>query len=386
MTDVLLSRSPDFHNDPVAAKTPRRVAVVANTSWFLHNFRGKLMEALGAAGHDVVAIAPEDDFTQKIRAAGHRFHAVDITRTGVNPLRELKTLLALRSAFKEERPDVVFSFTPKGNIYSALVAPRETTVVPSINGLGRVFTRSGWRRFLVTQLYRAAMSRTDHVFIENEDDVAFFLERCHVPPENCEKIPGLGVDLEKFAPSRTAPSDGGPVFLLMARLLWEKGLQQYADAAKAVKERHPQARFQILGPIETGHESAVPKEALDEWVHHGAIEYLGVTSDVRPYVHAADCIVLPSFYKEGVPRSLLESAAMGKALITTDTAGCRTTVDDGISGYLCQPRDTGDLAKALEKFVALSPDARRQMGLAGRAKMVREFAEGPVIARYLAFV
>jgi glycosyltransferase involved in cell wall biosynthesis len=386
MAEVLQDRP--LRSDPLGGRTnarpSRRIVLVANTSWFLYNFRAKLMEALREAGHVVIAVAPEDAFTQRIIAAGYRYRHVAISRTGTNPLTELRTVLALRAVLREENPAVVFSFTPKGNIYCALAADPSCSVVATINGLGRVFIVPSWRRFVVTNLYRVAMKRTRHMFIENEGDLPYFLETCRVQPQNCAKIPGLGVDLEKFAPAHKAPSaSGATVFLLIARLLWEKGLKQYVEAAQAIRALFPQTRFQILGPLEPRNESAIPRSVLDQWVRGGAVEYLGVTEDVRRHVLAADCVVLPTYYREGVPHSLLEAAAMGKPLITTDIPGCKTAVDDGVTGYLCRPQDTDDLIGKLHTFLQLDPERRRQLGAAGRAKMEREFDEARVIRLYM---
>jgi len=374
-------------NSDQAAKL--RIAVVAISSWFLYKFRLKLLLALRDAGHDVVAVAPDGPYAQRIKDAGIQYRHVALSRTGINPFTELYSVLSLRRVFRSEGIDTVLSFTPKGNIYAAFAAGRlPIRIIQTISGLGRVFVRESLLRRVVTTLYRRAFVRAYRILFENRDDRQFFVDRGYVDAGKAERIPGLGVDLVTFKPAAnpSLTKGDGLVFLLIARLIWEKGLAQYADAARAIRARHPAMRFQILGQLESNSVSALPKETLDEWVKSGAIEYLGVADDVRTHVEAADCMVLPTYYREGVPRSLMEAAAMGKPIITTNISGCSDTVTDGVTGFLCRPQDLDDLVAALERFIALSPAERVEMGQRGRAKMEAEFDEAFVIGRYLSLV
>lgn len=361
-----------------------RIAVVANTAWYLANFRGSLMHALRAAGHEVVAVAPADAHAARLQAAGLDFEPVPISGSGTNPLTELRSVAALRRVLRSRHIGLVISFTPKGNLYSALAAIScGVPFLPTVSGLGRAFIRRSAVTLVAQALYRLTFHRASHVFFENRDDFDIFVRTGLVQPTHGERVAGAGVDLQRFAPAplpRRAPE--APVFLLVARLMWDKGVGEFVEAARRVRAQHPGARFRLLGFLDVDNPSAVPRAQVEAWVAEGLVEYLGATDDVRPFLADADCVVLPS-YREGVPRTLLEAAAMARPVITTDAPGCRDTVLDGESGLLCRPADAQDLARALTQFAALPCEARRGMGLAGRRKMEREFDEYLIIDRYL---
>jgi glycosyltransferase involved in cell wall biosynthesis len=363
--------------------------VVANTSWYIYNFRRNLLQDLRDAGHHVVSIAPTDEYSSRLIADGIPHRHLPLKGASTNPLREAATVVALRRLLQEEQVDVVLSYTPKGNIYSGLaVIGRATHLVANVSGLGRVFVRNSWLTILTRWLYRLAFGRAVKVFFQNEEDQKVFIEAGLVNADKSERIPGSGVDLTRFSPADSsgfAKSDA-PTFLLIARILWDKGVGEFVDAARFFKVRYPAARFQLLGFLDVANPSAVPRQTVSDWIEEGVVEYLGTADDVRPYLVAADCFVLPSFYREGVPRSLLEAAAMGKPVITTDAIGCRDTVDDGITGFLCHPRDAKNLADKMVQFVSMSMRERQAMGARGREKMICEFDERIVINRYLAVV
>ncbi len=367
--------------------TARRIAVVANTAWYLANFRLNLMQALRAAGHEVVAVAPAGADADRLVQAGLPFEAVAISGAGANPLRELGSVFALARALRRHRVDLVLSYTPKGNLYSALACiPAGRDFVPNVSGLGRAFIRPSLVTQVVKLLYRGTFGRALHVFFQNQDDLDIFVKAGLVPAALTERLPGSGVDLQRFQPTSAPQANAqAPVFLLVARMLWDKGVGEFVAAARQVRQRHPGARFQLLGFADVANPSAIPRSQLDDWVTEGVVEYLGATDDVRPWLAQADCVVLPS-YREGVPRTLLEAAATARPIITTDAPGCRDTVVDGASGYLCRPGDAGDLAAQLLRFMALTPDQRRAMGQHGRAHVERYFDERLVIDRYLAVV
>lgn len=361
------------------------IAVVSNTSWYLYNFRRNLIHALYAKGHDVIAIAPKDDYARLLIDEGIPFRHIPIDGASINPLRELRSLFALRRILREERVDVVLSNTPKGNIYAALaIMGRPTQLVANVSGLGRAFVTRSWLTLLVRRLFQLTFGRAAWIFFQNDDDRKVFVDAGLVDVSKIERIPGSGVDLSRFVPTNIeCRGEDVPTFLLIARMLWDKGVGEFVEAGRLIRARHSAARFQLLGFLDVANPSAVPREAVESWVREGVVEYLGTTDDVRPYIGAADCVVLPS-YREGVPRSLLEAAAMGKPIITTDATGCRDTVDDEVSGFLCLPRDAKDLAEKMLRLICLSSSERQAMGLRGRTKMVREFDERIVIDRYLA--
>ena len=363
------------------------IAVVSNTCWYLFNFRLNLMLALQAQGHAVVAVAPNDAYAQRIREAGIAFEAVPISGGGTHPVRELQSVLRLGSVFRRHRVGLVLSYTPKGNLYSALACiPLGVAFVPNVSGLGRAFIRKSVVTLVAKMLYRLTFSRAHRVFFQNLDDMAVFVDSGLLRSAQAERLPGSGVDLSRFSPvltmKRTADA---PMFLLVARMLWDKGVGEYVEAARSVRALHAGVRFQLLGFLDVDNPSAISRTQMDAWVAEGVVEYLGPTDDVRPFLMQADCVVLPS-YREGVPRTLLEAAAMARPVITTDAPGCRDTVINGKTGYLCQPADASDLTHKLLRFMTLSPQERNIMGRMGREFVEQNFDEQRVIQRYLEVV
>lgn len=362
-----------------------RVALVANTSWYLFNFRRNLMKAMSSDGHSVLSIGGADAFGSRLVAEGFDHRVVDFDAAGTRPWREWQTVRALRLELTREHVDVVLSFTPKGNIYSALaLRGTRAMLLMNVSGLGRSFTSPGAVTKVVVGLYRWTTRRAAWVFFQNEDDRSLFIERGLVAGDKTSRLPGSGVDLQAFraAPLPTSEEPSQPTtFLMVARLLWDKGVAEYIEAARATLARGMRARFLLLGPLDPSAPTGVPTATLEEWVRQGLITYLGSTEDVRPFLRQADCVVLPS-YREGVPRSLLEGAAMARPIIATDVPGCRDTLDAGASGLLCRPRDAADLARCMDLMIKMTPTQRSQMGWAGRAKMEREFDERQVIAAY----
>ncbi len=377
-----------------------RIAIVANTSWYLYNFRLTLMQALAAAGHEVVAVGPTDDYVDKLIAAGIRHRTISLAGASVNPFSELRTVWALHRILRDEGIEVVLSYTPKGNIYSAMAAAMNgLPTVPNVSGLGRLFIRDSPLTWLVKKLYRFTFRRAVRVFFQNNDDLDMFVRLKLVVGDKATRLPGSGVNLARFLPTEDAGSsrdgkslgtgDGNPergaqfVFLLVARLLWDKGIGEYVEAARKVRKQYPAVEFRLLGFLDVQNPSAIPRHQIEEWETEGVVRYLGSTDDVVPHLRDADCVVLPSSYREGVPRTLLEAAAMAKPIITTDAPGCRDTVDDGETGFLCRLRDADDLADKVLAMIEMDREHFVAMGLRGREKMVREFDERIVIDRYL---
>lgn len=362
-----------------------RVALVANTAWYLVNFRLNLMRALQAAGHEVVAIAPDDAAqADRLLAVGVAFKPVAISGAGTNPLRELKSVLTLRSVLKAQGAQAILSYTPKGNLYSALAAMSiGLPFVPNVSGLGRAFIRVSLVTLVVKLLYKLTLGRAYKVFFQNFDDMGIFVRTGLVPFDRCERLPGSGVDLSRFTlqPMPDHPRDA-PVFLLVGRLMWDKGVGEFVDAAKQILQKFPEARFQILGFLDVENPSAVPRAQVQAWEASGLLSYLGSTDDVRPYLVAADCVVLPS-YREGVPRTLLEAAATGRPIITTDAPGCRDTVIHEQTGFMCRVADSTDLANKMLAFLDMPKTERSEMGRRGRMRVEKEFDEQLVLQAYL---
>ncbi len=360
-----------------------RIAVVSNTSWYLVNFRRNLIRALMADGHEVIAVSPDEGHAKRLIESGIRHVAVPISGSGTRWQAELGSVLALRRAFARERVELVLSNTPKGNLYSALACMSlGIRFVPNVSGLGRAFIQTSFATRVARLLYRVTFRHAQHVFFQNLDDQAIFLKAGLVSADRCERLPGSGVDVERFQATDwpVRPADA-PVFLLVARMLWDKGVGEFVEAARAVRQQFPAAQFRLLGFADVDNPAAIDRVTLNAWQAEGIADYLGATDDVRPHIADADVVVLPS-YREGVPRTLLEAAAMSRPVITTDAPGCRDTVVDGETGLLCRVRDADDLARAMLDYARTPIDDRQAMGRRGRDRVVRDFNEQAVISRY----
>ena len=348
-----------------------RIVIISALAQSLVNFRGPLLAALVSDGHEVVACAPgeDKDIRARLNELGVTYRAVNLDRTGLTPVKDLRALLGLSKLLKELRPDIVLSYNHKPIIYGSLAArlagvPRKYSIT---TGLGFVFGEDTLKRrmlnALVSRLYRLALAENVAVFFQNPDDLAFFVRSKLVSyPTRAVLINGSGVDLDHF--SEAPPYTQGPAFLLIARLIREKGIIEYVEAARTLKRRHPQAVFRLLGPFDD-HPSCVKKPQLETWQREGVIEYLGEVKDVRPFIASASVFVLPSYYGEGTPRSTLEAMAMGRPIITTDTPGCRETVIGEENGFLVPTKDVTALVEAMEKFI-LRPDLIVPMGRQSR--------------------
>ncbi|WP_444462253.1 glycosyltransferase family 4 protein [Rhodobacter capsulatus] len=359
------------------------VLMTVNTAWNIWNFRRPVVAALLRDGHAVTILAPPDDSVGKLCALGCRVLPLRMDVKGINPLRDLALMLRLRRIFARERPDVILSYTIKNNIFGALAA-RSLGVpfLPNVSGLGTAFLSGGLLRHLVEGLYRQAFAAVPVVFFQNAEDAALFQARGLVRAAQVRLLPGSGIDLRHFAPA-PYPATAAPVFLLIARLLRDKGVVEFVEAARRVQARHPQARFQLLGPVAAENRSAIGAATLQGWIDAGWVAYLGTTEDVRPFIAAAACVVLPS-YREGAPRTLIEAAAMARPLIATDVPGCRAVVEPGVSGLLCRARDAGSLAETMLRFLDLPAAQRAAMGQSARAHMERAYDEERVVAAYRA--
>jgi glycosyltransferase involved in cell wall biosynthesis len=345
-----------------------------------------------AQGYEVVAVAPDDAYAERLASLGCRFVALPMDNQGTHPLRDLMLIIRFWLLLRRELPDVFLAYTVKPNVYGSLAAGiLGIPVVNNIAGLGAVFIKDGWLVRLVRGLYRLALRRSAKVFFQNGDDRALFIDAGLVKPEQTDLLPGSGIDLTRFSidgKSLTPSANdlGRPFrFLLIARMLCDKGVVEYVAAAKQIRARWPNVECALLGFLDVQNPAAISTEEMNAWVAEGHVRYLGVSDDVRSEIAAADCIVLPS-YREGTPRTLLEAAAMAKPIITTDAVGCREVVDDGVNGYLCKVRDAEDLAAKMDRMLALSMDERAAMGRAGRKKMETQFDEKIVIAKYLQVV
>jgi glycosyltransferase involved in cell wall biosynthesis len=366
------------------SKAPRRILMSANMAWNVLNFRAGLVRALVGRGYEVIVAAPEDGSAAPLAELGCRHIPFPIDSKGTSPLGDLALLYRFLGLMRRERPDVFLGFTIKPNVYGSLAAA--LLGIPAINnvsGLGTAFIREDWLTNVAKRLYRIAFRGSALVFFQNEDDRLLFVDEALVAHERTALLPGSGIDLERFRPvHRPCVEAVGFRFLLLGRMLWDKGIGEYVAAARLVRREIPDVRFHLLGFADPDNRTAIDPTTMAAWVDEGIVEFLGASDDVRTHIAAADCVVLPS-YREGTPRSLLEAAAMGKPLIATDVPGCREVVDHGRNGYLCAARSAGELAARMLEMARESTERRLAMGRASRRKVELQFDERIVARRYL---
>ncbi|GAB4395319.1 MAG: glycosyltransferase family 4 protein [Microscillaceae bacterium] len=362
-----------------------RVAIVLNTSWNIYNFRQGLVKSILAEGHQVIAIAPRDNYSEHLIAMGCEYYPVKLENKGSNPLRDLGYMHQLYRIYKKVNPDVVLQFTIKPNIYGTLAAfPLRKLVVNNVCGLGTVFLHDTLTAKIARMLYKFSFRLPKRVFFQNEDDRNLFLERRLIRVKATDLVPGSGIPLHRFMP-RPFQRNQPFTFLMVARLLYDKGVREYIEAIRICQAQGIQARFCLLGALEADKRLGIPQALLQQWIAEGLIEYLGTTDDVSSVLDKADCVVLPS-YREGTPRALLEAASMAKPLITTDIAGCRQTVEDGHNGFLCEVKNGPDLAQKMLAMYQLDDETLKKMGDASRKKVEAEFDEQIVIEKYLSIL
>lgn len=361
-----------------------KILIISNTAWSVVNFQEGFLRSLIEEGLKVVVVAPSDYSVSKLEEMSCGFLPIQLDRKGTNPLRDFVLLYKLYNLLKRERPDVLITRTVKPNIHGSLAA--RLLRIPTINvitGLGTPFIKRGWLQMIVSLLHKISLRWSRKVFFLNRDDYELFLELGLVSPKIADLLPSDGINLDRFKPGVFAKEMGGGFrFLFIGRLLWDKGIGEFVEAAKYLRKRYPDVEFCLLGFLDPHNPSAVTHNDLDMWVSEGYVTYLGSADDVRPHITSADCIVLPS-YREGVPRSLLEAAAMEKPIITTDSVGCKEVVDDGLNGFLVRPRDAEDLVRKMDEMINLPENERVLMGKRGREKVMRQFDEKLVIEKWL---
>lgn len=365
----------------------QKIVISINTAWNIYNFRAGLVRAMINQGYEVIAVAPDDEYAHRLKAMGCRFIHMPMESNGTNPKQDFALLMRYLRVLREERPLAYLGYTVKPNVYGSLAAHAlSIPVINNIAGLGTTFINDNFLTRIVKLLYRVSLHRSRRIFFQNEEDMALFIESGLVRAESTERIPGSGMDLSYFQPPSPPPMQDLPfVFLLVARMLKDKGVEEFVEAARLARHKIGAATFQLLGFVDAANPNSIPLERIRGWEDEGVIHYLGKTDDVRPYLSNADCVVLPS-YREGVPRSLLEAAAMARPLIATNVAGCRDVVDHNVNGLLCRARDVNDLAEKMVHMFKLPLETRLQMGQAGRRKIEREFDEKLVIQKYLEMI
>ncbi len=353
----------------------KSIAIVANTTWNIYNFRLNVIEKLLSEGWTVTVIAPLDEYIEyKENYPSVRHISLEkLNRDSTNPLSDLKLTLELRSIYKKLKPDLVLHYTHKPNVFGGIAALMTgTDSIAVITGLGYPFIHKGLSRFITKWLYRFSQRAHSNFIFENEDDLKLFVNEGIIKKEKGFFVNGCGVDTNKYQPFPNGVVKPKTIFTFIGRLLYDKGIVEFVEAAKKVKAHNAKTEFWVVGELDAKNPSMVKKEELLTWIENEDVIYHGFKKDVKPIVAKSDCIVLPS-YREGMPRIVLEGMSMGKPIITTNTAGCRQTIVDQVTGYLVNVKDSEDLARGMKEFLDLSHEEMHVMGDKGRERAIKLF-------------
>lgn len=338
-----------------------------------YNFRGDLIKKIIASGYEVIVTGPNRDNVDKIEELGARFVEIPMNKNGLNPLHDIKYLLALKKLFKEEKPDVTLGYTSKPVIYGSIAAKMAKVphIAAMVTGAGYAFTVKSAKakviKLIMSMLYKKAFSAADIAIFQNSDDKEQFIKEKLVKKEKCVVVNGSGVNTEKFA---VAPFPKQITFFMLSRVMYSKGIREYLEACEIVKEKHPEVRLMLLGACE-GIQDSISPEELKTYVDRGIIEHFGETDTVADYYKQCSVYVLPS-YREGTPRTVLEAMAMGRPIITTDAPGCKETVIDGKTGFLVPTKDAKAVADKMMQFIE-NPELIETMGKESLAYCVQKF-------------
>lgn len=359
-----------------------RIAIVLNTSWNIYNFRMNLIRTLREQGHEIHTVAPNDDYTTRLIEEGCIHHRVRMDSRGANPIKDSALIFELYSIYKSVRPDIILHFTIKPNVYGTLAAALlKIPVVNNVCGLGTVFLKNNLVSLIAMMLYKISFRFASKVFFQNQDDLNLFLDKKLVPANIVDLVPGSGIDLSKFTPLDFNRNKVF-TFLLISRLITDKGILEYIQAIKKLRHEGFEARFQILGAMDPEHKRGIKVSVIEDWISSKTIEYLGTTDNVQNFIQDADCIVLPS-YREGTPRTLLEAASSSKPIVATDVPGCNHVVKHNYNGLLCKLKDADDLADKMKVMASMNDEQLKRFGRNGRIKVESEFKESLVITKYV---
>jgi glycosyltransferase involved in cell wall biosynthesis len=360
------------------------IAFVSNSAWSVYNFRLDVIRHLMQRGYNILVLAPDDEYSSTLIQLGCRFIAIDFNNKTENPFQDYYFFRTLKELYKLHRPDFIFHYVAKPNIYGSLAAARlKISSVAVITGLGYPFARRNWLYWVVKHLYRKALKKTTQVWFLNNEDAKVFVNERIVNIEKTKVLPGEGVNTDFFSPAHHSRKENGRfTFLMSTRLLKSKGIGLYADAARILKKKNYDTQFLLIGFFEKNHPDSISPDDLSRWEKEGLISYKGFAKDVRPFLEKADCLVFPSFYNEGIPRCLMEASSMELPVITSMNRGCKEVVLNNSTGYLCNVHDPFDLADKMEKMINLPVEERQRMGKNGRLLVMKKFNVEKVIEEY----
>lgn len=361
----------------------RKVLILGNSHLVVFGFRGEIIERLISEGYEVVVVFPNGPFGEGETTSkdyGCKFIEVPINRRGMIPTEEIKLINRYKKIINAEKPDVVLGFTVKCNIYGGIACRiTKTPFVANITGIGKGLAEKGLMQKVIIGLYKIALKKAEHVYFQNTEDKKFF-DTNNIRYKSSKILPGSGVNLTRYS-VLPYPSENPIVFTYIARVMKAKGIELFLEAANYIKVKYPNTEFHVCGYCEEDYQKRMEIEQ-----EKGTIIYHGLVKNIVDYEALSSCVVLPTFHPEGISNVLLEAAACGRPVITTDRAGCRETVDDGVTGFLIKEKSCQDLIDKMEQFIKISNDDRMKMGLAAREKIEREFDRQIVVEEYLKII
>lgn len=367
-----------------ADRKMKKIAVIENGLFSTYTMRDGLMQFLLKEGFEVTVLTHTNSFVSQVEKTGLK--VINIGSGNLNPVKVSKYIFNLHKALREIQPDVCLTFSIRPAIWGNFITRiLKIPTITNITGVGPLFTSKNFAYLIARYIYRFALKKPKKVFFQNFDDMDLFLEKRFVTKDIAERIPGSGVDYQKFSPiNYEGKPKGNFIFLFIGRLIKDKGIFEFVDAARIIRKKYPNVIFNVIGPFwhQNLKSNTITKTDLQNWITEGIIDYQGEKKDVRKFLAEADCIVLPS-YREGASNILLEAASMGKPIITTNTTGCKEIVDEGVTGFLCKVKDSIDLAIKMEEMLLLPLEQRNNMGKKARQKIIREFDKQIVIKAYL---
>lgn len=361
----------------------KKVLFLVNHDVVIYNFRLEIVEYLISKGYEVHISSPFGKRINDLINIGANWHSINLDRHSLNPIKDIKVLVEYNKLCKKINPDIILTFTIKPNIYGSIIANKnQIPIVANITGLGNALGNEGWKQTILIFMYKFAFKNVQRVFFQNKEDQLFFLDK-HIAMNRQKLIPGSGVNIDRF-PLRNYPiagdgRAGAPVkFAFISRIMKEKGIDQYLQAALTIKKEYPATEFHICGFCENEYVGE-----LEDFSTREIVIYHGMINNVSEFLNDINCVIHPSFYPEGLSNILLEACSTGRPVITTDRAGCREVVDDGINGYLVPEKDSDRLITSIQKFLSLNNESRSQMGISGRIKIEREFNRKYVVEAYM---
>ncbi len=355
----------------------KKILIVINNDAAIYNFRLELIERFISEGFEVFISAPKGDRTEEIKSWGCKFYDTKLERHGMNPIEEYKLYKFYDKLIKGIKPDVVLGYTIKPNIYGCMAATKNNVpFIANITGLGTAVENPGLTQKILIALYKFSFRKVKKVFFQNDENKQFFVER-KIALGKHGMLPGSGVSLNRFH-LKEYPTDDIIRFAFLSRVMKEKGIDQYLDAAKAIKEKYPNTEFHICGFCEPEYDGT-----LNDYVEKGIVVFHGMIKNVPEFLENINCVIHPTYYPEGLSNVLLESCATGRPIITTDRSGCREVVEEGVNGFVVPQQDSEKLIETVDKFMQLSIEEKKNMGLAGRRKVEKEFDRNIVVEAYM---